>query len=54
MGTDTHRPGSWKAHDPFSTGHAHDDMAHAAGPGVRPGTRSRLMEARERMARRGK
>jgi hypothetical protein len=53
MGTDTHKPASWKAHDPFHTGHAHEDEFHAAGPGVRPGTRSRIMEARERLKHRG-
>jgi hypothetical protein len=52
MGTDTHKPGSWKAHDPFTTGHAHEGETRAAGPGVRPGTRSRLLEARERLAHR--
>lgn len=53
MGSDAHKPPSWKAHDPFHTGHAHEADEKAAGPGVRPGTRSMIMEARERLKRRG-
>lgn len=50
MGTDHHRP-----HTPrdIAMAHPHDDAAQAAGPGVRPGTRSRLLEARERLKNRG-
>jgi len=50
MGSDAHKPHGWKT--PFETGHAHDSLAKAEGPGVRPGTRSLIKEARERMHRR--
>jgi hypothetical protein len=48
MGTKTHAPDKGKPNTFGTTGHAHDDAAHSAGPGVRPGTRSRILEARER------
>lgn len=46
MGTKQHTP----PHDnrPFAGG-PHDEGKKAPGPGVRPGTRSRLLEARERL-----
>lgn len=50
MGTKSHPP----QHGPAvpDTGHAHDADARPLGPGVRPNTRSLLLEARERMAER--
>lgn len=50
MGSDSHRP-HHESHPKMA--HPHDDQFKAAGPGVRPGTKSRLLEARERMRRRG-
>lgn len=44
MGTNQHKPGAEKAPP---APHTHEN-AKAEGPGVRPGTRSRLLEARER------
>ncbi|HLE96392.1 MAG TPA: hypothetical protein VI997_03400 [Candidatus Thermoplasmatota archaeon] len=51
MGTKQHRPEKGAAVP--AHGHAHDDAGKAEGPGVRPGTRSRILEARKRMAEKG-
>ncbi len=50
MGTDRHEPPAWKkpAH-----GHPHEDEEKASGPGVRPGVKSRVLEAQERLRKRG-
>ncbi|MHB8605938.1 MAG: hypothetical protein ACYDCK_11855 [Thermoplasmatota archaeon] len=48
MGTKAHVPDKGKRPGEFVTGHKHDDETKALGPGVRPGTKSRILEARER------
>jgi hypothetical protein len=53
MGTRSHTPDTGKPATFGQTGHAHDGDTKALGPGVRPGTRSRVLEARERAAKRG-
>jgi hypothetical protein len=50
MGSHSHRPHADKL--PTMV-HPHDDAWRPAGPGVRPGTKSRLLEARERLRKRG-
>ena len=51
MGTKTHTPDRAKDPSEFRTGHAHDELARAAGPGVRPGVPSRILEARRKLAK---
>ena len=52
MGTKAHAPDHGKPSTFGQTGHAHDADTRALGPGVRPGTRSRILEARERAHKR--
>lgn len=53
MGTKAHKPPRGKNPDEWDTHHADDTDAKASGPGTRPGTRSRIAEARERLKKRG-
>lgn len=51
MGTKKHAP---KHDPPAPTGHAHDDANPPQAGGIRPGTKSRILEARERAKEREK
>lgn len=54
MGTNPHSPPHQKDARRDRSAHPHDDdKGHAAAPGARPGTRSRVLEMRERLRKRG-